>query len=228
MNARWPRWTEPLILVTYVLVSNLALASQSRLWATVAVALFVLLLIPIVAHTWARILIAGGGLCLVLGVARGLVPPIPLLLPPVVVPAAIGWLFGRTLWNGPLSLVERFAVAVSAPQPLDAEHGRYARGVTLMWTCVLAFMAVCNLVLVMSLSPGGLLEQLGFEPAWTVSTGTFLWLTNSVYLLIPAILVGEYFFRLHRFPDYPLRNLAEFARRARERLPAVVKEASGG
>jgi hypothetical protein len=231
MKTAWPRWITPSIIVSYVALSNLALASQSRGWAAVAVALFVMLLVPQFQQArwrWVRIACAVGGIGLVAAVAAGVVPPFPLMLPPVVIPAALTWLFGHTLLANREALVERFARAVSAPEPLDAAHASYARGVTVMWTWVLALITCGNLLLVTCLVPGGLIDQFGHQPRWPVDLPPFLWLSNGIYILIPLILVAEFLFRLHRFPNYRLSNPLEFARRARERLPAVVEEVRRG
>ena len=227
----WPRWITPLIVVSYVLISNLAVASQSRAHAALAVALFVLLLLQMFIpgrSLWAQVLVAIAGLVLVLGVARGELTPVPLMLPPVVIPAAFAWLFGHTLFGDRMALVERFARAVHAPEPLDVPHAAYARAVTVFWTWALLLMALGNLYLVSCLVPGGLLDQFGSVPRWPVPLPAFLWLSNGVYVLVPLILVGEFLFRLVRFPNYRLSNPLEFARRARERLPAVVDEVRRG
>lgn len=231
MNVAWPRWITPLLVASYVLISNLALASQSRAWATLAVALFVSLLLQIFVHPrwrWAQVLVAIAGCIFVLGVARGELTPVPLMLPPVVVPAAFAWLFGHTLFGNRMALVERFARAVHAPETLDVPHAAYARAVTVFWTWALLLMALGNLYLVSCLVPGGLLDQFGIAPSWPVPLSTFLWLSNGVYVLVPVILVGEFLLRLVRFPNYRLSNPLEFARRARERLPAVVDEVRRG
>lgn len=231
MTQARPRWITPLVILGYVVASNVALASQSRLWASIAVALFVALLVPAVSQPrwrWARIIIVAGGTLLTLGVVLARLPPVPLLLPPVVVPAALAWLFGQTLLGGREALVQRFARAVCAPEPLDAEHAAYARSVTVMWTWLLAGLAAGNFLLVICMVPGGLLHQFGFEPRWPVDAETFLWLINAVYVLVPVVMVAEFLVRLRRFPNYQLRNPLEFARRARERLPAVVAEIRRG
>lgn len=231
MKLAWPRWLTPLIIVSYVLVSNLALASQSPLWAAAGVALFFVLLIQMdrrPAWRWARMILAATGVVVVLGVARAALPPVPLMLPPIVVPAAFAWLFGHTLLGGRVSLVERFARAVHAPEPLDAAHAAYARAVTVMWTWVLALMALGNLFLVTSLYPGGLLHQFGQAPRWPVDVHTYLWLSNAIYILTPVVFIAEFLFRLHRFPGYRLSNPLEFARRARIRLPAVIEQVRRG
>lgn len=231
MRLGWPRWITPLVVIGYLVAANLALASQSPFWAALAVAMFMALLIQAAAGPgwwWAQIALLLGGIFLVIGVVRNELPPVPLMLPPVVVPASLAWLFGHTLLRGRVALVERFARAVSAPEVLDEAHARYARGVTVMWTWVLALMALGNLFLVVSLAPGGLLQQFGQEPRWPISVETFLWLSNGVYLLVPLILAAEFLVRIRRFPNYRLRNPVEFVRRARERLPAVVEDVRRG
>jgi hypothetical protein len=231
MKVAWRRWITPLIVVSYVVVSNLALASQSALCASAGVALFFLMLIQFsIRPAWrsARIVLAVLGVVVVFGVARAELPPVPLMLPPVLVPAAFAWLFGHTLLGDRVALVERFARAVHAPEPLDGAHAAYARAVTVMWTWALAIMALINFFLVTSLSPGGLLDQFGQEPRWPIDVHAYLWLSNAVYIVTPVIFVAEFLFRLRRFPDYRLNNPLEFARRARARLPAVIEQVRRG
>jgi uncharacterized membrane protein len=231
MGAVLPRWVTPLVVVGYALASNVALASRSRPWSTVAVLLLVVLLLQAVTHPrwrWLRIAIAVGGTVVIAGIARGSLAPVPLMLPPVVIPASMAWLFGHTLLGGRVPLVVRFARVVNAPEPLDTAHVRYARGVTVMWTWVLLVLAAGNLYLVSCLAPGGLLEQFGQAPRWPVDLRTFLWFSNGFYLVVPLLGLAEFLFRVHRFPDYRLRSPLQFARRARARLPALVDEMRRG
>ncbi len=225
MNSPSTSWITPLALV-YILLANIALAWGSRPIAATAICLLAVLVVLAIrgprAPAW-RTLVAAAGIWLAQGVVRGSLPPLPLLLPPVVVPAALAWMFGHTLVGKRVALVERFARAVHAPEPIDDRHAAYARGVTVMWTVCLIAMALGNLLLVMSLVPGGLLDLLGLQAPWTLDRSAFLWLSNAAYLLIVAVFVAEFLFRLWRFPSYRLRNPVEFMRRARERLPAVIE-----
>lgn len=229
MKQVWSRWITPLIFVAYIATSNLALASHSSRSATIAVALLVLLVARAIrSGPWRWAFLVGGSTAVVMATYRGSPPFWPMILPPVVVPAALAWLFGHTLLGERVALVERFARAVHAPEPLDDEHAGYARSVTVMWTLVLALLAAINFLLITMLVPGGLLDHLGFQPSWPIGMPTFLWFINGVYLLIPIILVAEFLFRLRRFPDYRLSNPMEFARRARATLPAIIEQVRRG
>jgi len=155
-------------------------------------------------------------------VARG-APPLPLLLPPVLIPAAISWTFGRTLLAGRTPLVERFARGFHAPAVPADEILRYARRVNWAWTLLLAGVALANAVLITLLAPGGLLALAGLAPRWSVSPAAFAWFSNTgTYLLIGAMFVIEFAIRVWRFPDHGFRNPLQFAREARMRMPNIV------
>jgi uncharacterized membrane protein len=194
-------------------MSNLALADQSPRLATLATALLVLLTsLAIRSRLWrcAFLIVSIAALAMA---ANSESPPLwPMMLPPVVVPATLAWLFGHTLLGDREALVVRFARAVHSPEPLDNDHAAYARSVTVMWTLVLTLFAAINFLLVTLLVPGGILDQIGIPPWWPVGMSTFLWSINAVYLLIPIILVAEFLYRLRRFPGYRLSNPLELAR----------------
>jgi hypothetical protein len=226
MTSVLPTWVTPLLVLAYVILANVALSRRLPELAAAAAALLLILLVSAVRGSRRRlvqVLLVAAGIWLIQAVARGAVPALPLLFPPVVIPAALAWMFGHTLVGDRVALVERFARAVHAPEPLDADHAAYARGVTVMWTWVLVVMTLGNLLLVGCLTPGGLLETMGLAPPFRVTLPVFLWLSNGAYLVIALVFVAEFWVRLRRFPAYPLRNPLEFARRARERLPAVIE-----
>lgn len=64
--------------------------------------------------------------------------PLALYLPPILVPATLAWLFGRSLLPGRTALITRFAVRVMGHD--TPEIARYTRGVTICWT--LGFLAL--------------------------------------------------------------------------------------
>lgn len=64
-----------------------------------------------------------------------------LFLPPVILPAALGMLFGESLLRGRTPLIARVARA-SRGGSLPPELARYTRQVTLMWTLLLFGLAV--------------------------------------------------------------------------------------
>ncbi len=231
MTATPLRWINFLLVPGYVVLANIALASQSHLVASAATLVLVMLLVLAVRSPrllWLRILMAAGGFWLVSAVARGRLPPLAILLPPVIVPAALAWMFGHTLIGNRIALVERFARALHAPDLLDDAHAAYARSVTVMWTAVLVLMALANLYLVACVTPGGLLQELGVPARWPVSVNTFLWVSNGAYVLVGVLLAAEFAFRRWHLAAYDLGDPLVFMRRARERLPAVIEDLRRG
>jgi len=169
-----------------------------------------------------RVIAAAVGAAIVLAIARG-APPLPLLLPPVLIPAGIGWTFGRTLRRGRTPLVERVARGFHAPAVPSDPILHYARRVTWAWALLLGSIALANLLLITALDPGGLLALAGVTPRWAVSPAAFAWFSNTgTYLLIGALLVVEFSIRIWRFPDYRFRNPLHFMREARTRMPNIV------
>jgi uncharacterized membrane protein len=155
-------------------------------------------------------------------VARG-APPLPLLLPPVLIPALIGWTFARTLLPGRKPLVERVARGFHAPAVPSADILAYARRVTWAWSLLLGGVALINALMIVNLVPGGLLALLGQAPRWPVSAGAFAWFGNTgTYLLIGGMFAAEFAVRLWRFPDYRFRNPLAFIREARTRMPHIL------
>jgi uncharacterized membrane protein len=225
------KWTPVAIPVAYLVAAHLAFTLRSPLCAAFAVAV---LFVAVIAScrgpraTLLRASIALVGAAVVVAIARGAAPPVILFLPPVVIPLGMAWLFGHTLMPGRMPLVERLARVVHAPDEPDAGVVSYARGVTWAWTVLLLGLALANIVLVANLTPGGLLELAGHPPRWPVAPATYTWLSNvGTYLLIGAMFVVEFAVRLLRFPNYRFRNPLDFARRARERLPDMIRKFRG-
>lgn len=177
---------------------------------------------------WWRCLALLVGAVLAVMVARGL-PPWPLLLPPVLIPASIAITFGRSLRAGRTALVERVVRGFHAPQVPDAASLAYARKVTWGWTVLLAGLALANAWLAAHLSPGGMLELLGLAPRWPVPPDTFAWFSNTgTYLLIGAMFVAELALRAWLLPHDRFRNPLRFLREARTRLPGILRELRHG
>jgi uncharacterized membrane protein len=224
-------WLFVALTLTYLAAAHLALLHHSAPLAAVATGALALLLVASIrgAHRAAwRMVAAALGAVIVVLIARG-APPIPLLLPPVLIPAVIGWTFGRTLMPGRRPLVERVARGFHAPEvPSDAIL-RYARGVTWAWALLLAGVALVNAVLITLLMPGGLIALAGFTPRWAVSPAVFAWFSNTgTYLIIGAMFVVEFTIRIWRFPDYRFRNPWHFMREARSRMPSILAAVRNG
>jgi hypothetical protein len=225
MSAAVRSWLLLALTLSYLVAAHLALAGRSTYLAAVATALLVLLVLAAIKgrhHRMWRTLVALAGAACVVSVARG-APPVALLLPPAIIPAGIGWMFGRTLRPGQRPLVERLARGFHAPEVPPSAVLAYARGVTWAWALLLGSVALVNASMILNLSPGGLLELVGLRPVWPVSAETFVWFGNSgTYLLIGGTLLVEFAVRVWRFPDYRFRNPLEFARAARSRMPAIM------
>jgi uncharacterized membrane protein len=213
------------LTVGYFVASHLAVLHRSAPAASVAVAALVILLLASIRGPhralW-RAIVAAAGASIVILVARG-APPIPLMLPPVLIPALISWTFGRTLVPGRTPLIERVARGFHAPATPSDDILNYARRVTWAWTVLLAAIALVNALLVACLYPGGLLALAGYIPRWPVTPAVFAWFSNTgTYLLIGALFAIEFAIRVWRFPDYRFRNPLHFIREARARMPNIM------
>ena len=138
-----------------------------------------------------------------------------LMLPPVLLNGFMAWLFGHTLRNGQMPLIERAARAMrGSGAVLDDDVVGYARGVTQVWTALFVVLAAVNLVLAALARPGGLLLAAGFDPAVSVPLGAWSLFANLLsYLFIAALFAIEFVVRGRRFPDQPYSGLVDFTRR---------------
>jgi uncharacterized membrane protein len=215
----------------YLATAHFALLHDSTTLAATATALLAVLFLASIQgrqQAIVRMGVAAIGAAVVILVARG-APPIPLLLPPVLIPASIAFMFGRTLRRGSTPLVERVARGFHAPAVPAPDIIRYARGVTWAWTLLLGGVATINALLIVNLVPGGLLDIAGFAPRWPASPAAFVWFGNTgTYLLIGGMLAAEFTVRVWRFPDYRFKNPLQFIREARIRMPNIVAAIRNG
>lgn len=113
-------------------------------------------------------------------------------LPSIVVPALVAYGFGRTLRAQREPLITR--IAREARGPLPPELLVYTRRLTAFWAIALALLAAASAALAMFAS----------HRVWS-------WLANfGSYALIGTFVVGEYFYRRQRFPDYPHPSFNEY------------------
>jgi uncharacterized membrane protein len=224
-------WLIITITLSYLATAHFALIHQSAALAASATALLAFLFLLSIQgrqRTALRMVVAAICAVIVIAVARG-APPVPLLLPPVLIPASIAFMFGRTLRRGRTPLVERVARGFHAPLVPAPEIIRYAHGVTWAWTLLLGLVATTNAVLIVNLVPGGLIDTAGFAPRWPASPAAFVWFGNTgTYLLIGGMLALEFSVRVWRFPDYRFKNPLHFAREARSRMPNIVAALKNG
>ena len=120
------------------------------------------------------------------GASPALFYPVPYL----TVYVFLLWLFGRTLTPGRQPLITRLATHVDGPLP--AQIARYTRRVTWAWCVFFAAMALTSILLFL------------FEPlsVWSV-------FNNLLNLpLVVAMYLGEYAWRLWRYPDFSHASIA--------------------
>jgi uncharacterized membrane protein len=224
-------WLIVALTLGYLGTAHFALIHHSTALGASATALLALLFLASIQgrhRAVLRMAVAAVGATVVILVARG-APPLPLLFPPVLIPASIAFMFGRTLRRGSTPLVERVARGFHAPAMPEPAIIRYAHRVTWAWTLLLGIVATINAVLVVNLVPGGLLDAAGFTPRWPVTPAAFVWFGNTgTYLLIGGMLVAEFSVRVWRFPDYRFKNPLQFIREARIRMPNIVAALKNG
>lgn len=105
-------------------------------------------------------------------------------LPPVVLPALIGWGFARSLLPGRTPLVT--AIGERVRGELDPPMRRYTKAVTGVWAVLLAAMATWS----------ALLPWLAGDWVWSV-------VTNFInYVLIGVLFIGEFLLRKLRFKNH--------------------------
>ena len=152
---------------------------------------------------------------------------LPLLLAPVLIPAGVAWVFGRTLRADRVPLIVQLVRHLHAGHgPVDEDRIRYARRLTVAWTVLLAGLAVFNAMLGLLMTPGGLLESFfGHRPPLAVSDRTWAIATGLLgYVAVAVFFVAEYAYRQRRFPEQPYRDFREFLRRSVAAAPAIVMD----
>jgi uncharacterized membrane protein len=202
---------------SYPVLAHLAtLSARPDLIAASISVLVILVLLPALRQgrwlAWATLAAAACGLYVALAAGRAVSL---LLLPPVLLNGFMAWVFGRTLRDGRMPLIEIAARAMrGSGAQLGAEVVAYARGVTQAWTGLFVGLAVVNLVLAMLARPAGLLRVAGFDPAVSVPLSAWSLFANLLsYLLIAALFAIEFVVRARRFPHQPYSGVIDFTRR---------------
>lgn len=151
---------------------------------------------------------------------------LPLLLAPVLIPAGVAWIFGRTLRAGRVPLIVQLVRHLHAGHgPVAEDRILYARRLTVAWTVLLAGLALFNAMLGSLMTPGGLLESLGTRTPLAVSDRTWAIATGLLgYVVVAVFFVAEYAYRQSRFPEQPYRDFREFLRRSMAAAPAIVMD----
>jgi len=212
-----PALLTSLLALAYPITTHIAIARRSPTLTLIAIVLLsAIVMIPWLASgrlmSWILLPLVAAG-CWLLSDAR--LALLPLYLPPIVIPAAMAWLFGQTLLVGRTPLIEQFVRAMEFPgREPDAAILSYARQLTSVWTALLFSLALINLLLAAFAEPQGLLLASGIVPRVTVPQEAWSLFANVIaYLVIAVFFVIEYAFRRRRFPQQPYRNFVDFIRR---------------
>ena len=159
------------------------------------------------------IALIGIGILLFALTRRGL-HALPMLAPPVLITGFMAWVFGHTLRQGQMPLIERIVRAIHGPDDdLSPEILAYTRRLTWLWCALFMLLAGVNLVLALFATPGGWLVSMGIAPPFPVPLQLWSLFANVInYLIIGGFFVLEYFFRRGRFPQQRYRSLLDFVR----------------
>ena len=205
-----------ILALAYPITTHIAIARRSPTLTLIAIVLLsAIVMIPWLASgrlmSWILLPLVATG-CWLLSDAR--LALLPLYLPPIVIPAAMAWLFGQTLIAGRTPLIEQFVRAMESGREPEADVLSYARQLTSVWTALLFSLALINLLLATFAAPQGLLLSSGIVPLVTVPQEAWSLFANLIaYLIIAVFFVMEYAFRRRRFPQQPYRNFVDFIRR---------------
>jgi uncharacterized membrane protein len=152
---------------------------------------------------------------------------LPLLVVPAAFVALVAWTFGRTLRAGHVPLITRLVTAIDGvPLPeLAPDLIAYTRRLTALWAVVLGLLAVADFVLALLAVPGGLLDGAGIAPPVAVPQEAWSWFANGLnYGLVGGLFVGEYFYRVRRFPGR-YKSFFDFVRRMGALGPTFWRDA---
>jgi uncharacterized membrane protein len=219
-----------LLVLTYMVLTHVAVVLKSDRLGLAAVTLLVLLALLAAlrrGRPWAYLLLAATVLVALLS-ASAPWARIVLFFPPVVVNVALACLFGHTLLGTRVPLVERIVRLLHVDDEVtDPAVWVYARTVTLCWTVLFCFNATLCAVLALVAEPGGMLAMFGVSHPFAVPTAYWsLFSDAGCYALSGLMFIGEYQVRRRRFPWQPYRNFFDFMRRAIAIGPALMADLS--
>ena len=220
-----------LLGLSYPLLAHLAvLSGRPALIAASLGVLATLILLPPLrrGRLWAWAVFAAAVVGLY-ALSRSSDAALPLFVPPVAINAFMAWVFGHTLLQDRVPLIERLIRALHDPgEALDPAIARYARRLTATWTALFVVLAVVNLMLALCATPGGLLLAAGFEPPVPVPLAIWSLFANILnYVFVGVLFVVEYAWRQRVFPQQRYRNFFDFTQRV-ARLGAIFRPVSAG
>lgn len=143
---------------------------------------------------------------------------------PIVINAALAWMFAHTLAAGEQPLIARTIRVIEGSHRLELPGvARYARQLTLFWAMLLATQALLLLVLALCVVPGGVLVSLGFTSPWPLPQAHVAWYTRIGTYLVPlAAMVGEYAWRRWRLRHISHTSARQFVTRLIACWPQIL------
>lgn len=118
-----------------------------------------------------------------------------LYLPALLIPAMSAAMFGLSLRGGATPVISHYA-RLSRSGELPAQIAHYTRRVTWAWTLLLSLITLVTLTLALS----------GERALWS-------WFSNVVsYLMLGALMAGEFIYRRWRFPEEPRNSFIDHLR----------------
>lgn len=204
------------MLLTYPLFSHLAVITGYPVWAAVYLLLTIgLFLVRCLQHRNYKTTFVLSAL-LIFGAALVVQENFVFLmyLPPVVISLGLLLLFGRSLQQGNVPLVTRYAQYIDGE--LNNELLRYTRRVTQIWVVFFLVMLVESIGLAL------------FAPItiWSLFTNVLN------YVAIGILVLAEFIYRHRAYPNLPKRNFLQFLQRIISvrpgQLRAENRKAGGG
>lgn len=216
-----------LCALAYPIAAHLAIARGSLAWVVAALALLAtsMLLSDLLqgkAAAWITLPVVVGALW---ALARASIPALALYVAPVLVPAFMAWVFGRTLAAGDTPLIEQLIRLLHdhGEEPEPAVWS-YARRLTAAWTIFFIALASTNLLLAAFAEPNGILLANGMRPPFTVPQYWWSLFANVIgYVLVAVFFAIEYAYRRYRFPQQPFRNMFDFFIRMSAAMPKLLR-----
>jgi uncharacterized membrane protein len=125
----------------------------------------------------------------------------------VLVYVAMGWLFGRSLRKGAMTICEQLA-RMEHPEGVPPELPAYARTVTILWTWTFAVLALATFLMMAFAS----------TEALSLFTNILSW------LVIGGLFIGEYVYRTcWKFPDLNHKNPVKLAISIARNAPQLLR-----
>jgi uncharacterized membrane protein len=144
---------------------------------------------------------------------------------PVIVNAALSYLFAHTLANGRTPLIARVIAVLEGPERLAQPRvAAYAHGLTLAWAILLGAQAIVLTLLIAFAVPDGLLAS--FDIASPVAVTGEAWrryLHFGSYAVVVAFFAIEYAYRRWHLRHIRHMPLPRFATELARRWPALAR-----